>query len=242
MKKRSEVMAAKKRSEAEEDSKKKSSASDRTIPLFEETKLFKNEIRCDACEETSELDDLIRSEKGTYECNHCGARIDVSKPESKKKESPPSPQPVEKKLESDPRGKIAKLPNTSDTGVYCEECGTQWPRVHEEIWKICGHKGNAVDDPSLAKQIKHLAGQPMPVVKKVRVVIGEAMFRIADFSIFRTPVVELEAEVKPNEDYREVQKRLYLEAKRQADEAFHDIHESYMQKLGFIRDDLATRK
>lgn len=239
MKKRSEVMAG-----------KKSSAAERTIPLFGEKKLFekpKGKVVCGSCDEEVAVEDLI--ENGSKrECSECGAPIELPKVSVSvvKKESTSSPRLVEKNEEKmSPRGdglKLPKLPNTSETGVFCEECGCQWPRVQDDIWKICGHKCNAVDDPGLARQIKHLAGQPIPVVKKIRVVFGEQMYRVADYCTFRSPIVEMEAEVGPKDDYREVRERLFLEAKRQVDEAFHEIYESYMQKLGFIRDDLATRK
>lgn len=237
MKKRSEVL-------------KKKSAAERTIPLFEETKLFKpeGEVFCDACDETAPVSELTKRADGKFECPHCGAPVEMKVA----KKSTPSPEPVDDEEEDEDEEESESAEDTPppkkkgestwQSGVFCAECGTQWAKVNGSIFPNCGHKNKGVKDPSEAKRILPAAGHRMPDVKRVRIVYNEAMFRVADYSTFRTPLVELEAEVRDGENYQEIQKSLYAEAKKMADEAFNEIYESYMQKLGFIREDLKTRK
>lgn len=226
-------MALKKRSE-------KASAADRTIPMFADKESKKVDVKnitvsCDACEFEGVVAKLEQRPDGDFECPECGAPIEVGK-ETKKalKESTTSSKPVEKeKVES--KSKKEKGESSATTGVFCSECGTQWAKLHGKAYAICGHKADGVDDPSNAKRIFPPGGAQWPTVKKVRVIYGEQMFRIADYSTFRTPVIELEAEIQSGQDWKEVKNQLFLQAKKAADESFEEIFASYMEKLGLIR-------
>lgn len=258
MKKRSEV--TKNKSESS-----KPSAAERTLPMFKDLDVKNITVTCEACDAESRASKLSRRADGSYECPECGAPVEIGK-ETKKlldassKKSTPSPEAVEKKKtpkappseedeeddededEEEEEKPRPKREGKASGGIYCAICGTQWPMVDGKPWPNCGHNKGHVDDPSMAKKISPPAGHQMPSVKKVRVTLPEAMFRVADFCTFRTPSFELEAEIKDGEDWIAVKQQLLAAARRAQDEAFNEIHASYMQKLEFIKKDLDSRE
>lgn len=163
MKSRSEVLKSRSQVVVE----KKTTAAERTKPMFDDATTAPTSVKCDACEETSKISDLEKRDDGTYECPHCANPIEVKGlKKGKKEEAPPMREPgddtdvIEKEMEEDRKAK-AKEENSKKakvetrTSEYCGECGSEWPTLDGKTVINCGHKNALrVDDPRKAKNMR----------------------------------------------------------------------------------------
>lgn len=135
MKKRSEVIAAKKAKAAAEASSATSS-----------------EVHCTACKTVSPRDKATKRADGKLECPECGAAIDATASAPAAESIPPPP---------DAKRPTATQPLPQ---MYCSTCGTPWPRDAEgRIAPAgCPHREGMVDDPSKAEHWEPPAGTKAP--------------------------------------------------------------------------------
>lgn len=201
------------------------------------------QVTCDACETETRVSKLTKRDNGDFECPECGAPVEVGK-ETKKalKESTGSTKAVEKSSMVEPKVEKKTGESKSQTGIFCAECGAQWIMLHGKTYAVCGHKTKGVEDPSMAKRINPPAGLQRPTVKKVRILFPQQMFRVSEYNTFRTPDIELEAEIKEGEDYQAIKATLLEEAKNTVNKEFVEIYSAYMEKLEFIHKDFQSRE
>jgi hypothetical protein len=158
MKKRSEVIAARKAAA------EKASAAERTeaLPLEHPPGAT---IFCKACSRENAAKDATRRPDGKLECPECGAPVDASKGDKPKDEpepipdrkAPPSPSSREQTASEERPKATEPIPP-----AYCIDCGAEWLRVEGRPFPNCGHTEGFVHDRSKVKKINPPAGHPIP--------------------------------------------------------------------------------
>lgn len=243
MKSRSEVLAE----------KKKTPASERTVPMFDRDEEKPAEkvshvksgttVKCSACEEEMPLDKLEKRDDGAYECMHCAAPIRIGKTEPKSEEKPKGPKNPERK--------------------YCGECASEWPIVNGGFVINCGHvAAERVDHPTKAKRNKPPAGLqtrsqdvPLPLFAKSQetsetrpgplsaqregnklfIPWGKARCPIDRFNAFEVGGFGLTVELSPGENVVEKARSMIAELRQIADIAFDEQKKWYLEKLAGLQ-------
>lgn len=257
MKSRSEVMKTRSQAAAE----KKTSAAERTKPMFDENAVAPTDVKCEACEEISKIKDLERRDDGTLECPHCAAPMVADKPSKLESKKPPrepgdDTDEIEKELEEERKQKAKDAPkNTSSSGSYCGDCGAEWPLLKGEVLRNCGHKkALEVDDPRKAKNMRDVTASGItkvpdgPVQKndhptgpsfalngrRISLTWGEATFPIAQYSSMKVGNFIMSRELQEGEDPLEVATRMLADLQKIADTSFDTQFAWYRKKLGLI--------
>lgn len=121
-------------------------AEERTAPLFVDEN---GGVACPICAAPIALSKVTMRADGTPECPACGA------PLPKELGGPGRTLADVSVSDPAPKAKPVMLPK-----IYCNECGTEWPRVQGRPFPNCGHADGFVDDPGKARHYNPPAGHP----------------------------------------------------------------------------------
>lgn len=258
MKKRSEAVALRKRSDVLPPlSGTKTSAAERTLPLLPEGAT----VLCPECLRENPAKDATRRADGSLECPECGAPCELTRAQEKEVESIPDRRASQSALaRPHANGEAAKQPK-----AYCNECGTEWLRVDGRPFPNCGHTDGFIYDPAEAKNYGPPAGHPQPpppakkapapdpqrpppsearlpvrapelvTGKRVEVAVGKMVFKLGDYGVNLTVgPFDAAGEVADGEDHAAAGMRLLAQLRQLADTAFAEQLAWYASRLGII--------
>lgn len=257
MKSRSEVLKDRQASKSEKV--EKPSSVERTKPMFD-NKDSTLSVKCEECDDVVEVAKLTKRADGRYECSSCAAPIEASKifkgtePEKKSKTSAPEIKAEEKpSLEKKSRAR---------SGVFCGECGAEWPYLKGEIVKNCGHAVDSVDDPYKARVRRNVT--PSGVVQKpanldtsptavessektevtfsgnrISITWGRMKFPVGEKHGFKYSDMEIGShiitvELAPGADRVQAAKSIIADLQKIAERAFEVQYRWYLDKLDVV--------
>lgn len=258
MKSRSEVMKTRSQAAAE----KKTSAAERTVPL-PAADVSNVKVTCEACDTELLLGKLEKRADGDYECSECAAPIKVSKTKVDKLfNGDDTDAGVVAGDEDEERAAIQEeaKPKKKDgarSGVFCGECGAEWPVLNGEPTNNCGHKAKGVDDPAKATKPKavtasgvstpkgtatmRIQGEPVVTISGTRVSVawGKVVFPVGEPRGYKFSNMDIGShiiarELAPGEDLRQVVAAMIADLRWIADLAFETQFSWYKEKLGII--------